>query len=241
MAIPALHSLSQALGYTFKNTRLLEQALTHRSLKAKHNERLEFLGDAVLGMIITAALFQRNPTASEGELSYMRAALVCEQALVSIAQKFQLADYIRVGPSELGQYKKRPALLADVLEALIGAIYLDAEWSSCEVCILGWYECDLDRVKYVRLVKDSKTVLQEYLQARGLLLPSYQLINQTGSLHEPIFTIVCKLPNMMSVPETACIGMGKNRRAAEQQAAAKVLTLLQHHDHAGHVSPHCDK
>lgn len=239
MVTRSLQRLSQTLGYTFRNTGLLEQALTHRSLQTVHNERLEFLGDAVLGMIIAVALFRRHPTASEGELSTMRAALVCEPMLVTLAQEFQLVDYVRVGASELGQYKKRPALLADALEAVIGAIYLDGAFPSCEVCILRWYKDRLESVKAVMPVKDSKTALQEYLQACRQVLPRYQLINQTGSPHKPMFTVTCELPGRDGFPLMQ--GMGKTRREAEQQAATKSLALLQQHDHAKPLSDALNK
>lgn len=234
MITPALQKLSQQLGYTFKDAQLLKQALTHRSAQKIHNERLEFLGDAILGMIITTALFQRNPTASEGELSYMRAALVCEKTLAELGQAFQLKNYIRVGASELGQYRKRPALLADTLEALIGAIYLDGGWTPCETCVLSWYKELLDQVKYIAPSKDPKTTLQEYLQANGRELPRYSLMSQTGRSHEPIFTIACKLPDRIEFPLVK--GIGKNRREAEQQAATKVLTLLQERDDTNYSS-----
>jgi ribonuclease-3 len=231
-----LQKLSRALGYTFRNIQLLEQALTHRSLKFTHNERLEFLGDSVLGLVITAALFKRHPNAAEGELSTMRASLVCEQTLVVLANQFQLADYIRVGASELGyQTKRRPALLADALEAIIGAIYLDGEWIECENCILSWYKNHLDQVQYIAPTKDAKTALQEYLQARGRALPRYELVSQTGTSHEPTFTIACQLPDIVGFSSTPCTGVGRNRREAEQQAATKTLALLLQ-DHEDYVS-----
>jgi ribonuclease III len=229
-----LQRLTQSLGYQFKNIPLLQQALTHRSCPGVHNERLEFLGDAVLGAVIASALFKRHPNASEGMLSAMRSTLVCEQTLVILAQTLQLGDSISVGASELGQVQTRPSLLADTLEALIGAIYLEAGWEHCEACVLNWYQPYLNQVQYVAPIKDAKTALQEHLQARGQQLPCYKLVDKTGKSHEPVFTIQCRLPDPSSIPSTH--GVGNNRRAAEQHAAAKLLAFLQQQDDEQSVS-----
>lgn len=227
MAMQKLERLMQIIGYQFKNPTLLKQALTHRSIGPLHNERLELLGDAVLGMIITTALFKRYPNASEGELSHRRATLVCEKSLVALAEQLSIGRYIRLGVSELGQRNRnRPALLADTVEAIIGAIYQDADWLTCNTCILNWYQELLETVEYVKVKKDPKTALQEYLQGNGHATPHYYVVSQVGDAHDSVFTVNCKLPATVSIETRLGTGVGKNRRAAEQEAAAKLLLLL---------------
>lgn len=229
--LPSLTPLSERLGYHFLQPQLLIQALSHRSFQPKtHNERLEFLGDAILSAIISSALFQRHPTATEGELSQSRAALVCEATLAQLAQSFEVGRYLRLGSGEIKMGgKHRPALLADTLEAIIGAIYLDTEtWPPVNQCVLTWYANHLDQLTSdCAHYKDPKTRLQEYLQAHKRPLPHYSLMNQSGTAHAPIFQIACQLPDM---PDThllsTIIGTGTSRRRAERAAAERLLTQL---------------
>lgn len=224
MLIDELHQL---LGYRFKSDELLQEALTHRSLHAVNNERLEFLGDAVLGLVISTALFLRHPKATEGVLSHTRAALVCEKTLAKLAKRFKLERYLRLGSGERKGRETRPSLLADMIEAIIGAIYLEGGLEVCKQCILAWYADDLDHLINTPPKKDAKTALQEYLQARKQPLPRYRLIHQKGTLHEPIFTIACEFPTEHTEGLTLYTGTGKNRRQAEQRAAAQLLAYLQ--------------
>jgi ribonuclease-3 len=228
MTKPKLEDLTQILGYRFKNLYLLKIALTHRSANKEHNERLEFLGDAVLGLVIAHALFQAHPQATEGELSHTRAHLVCETSLAQLAQALQIGKYLRLGSGEMKQSgERRPTILADAMEAVIGAIYLDGGLSPCETCILNWYAKDLEQLTTMIPHKDPKTRLQEYLQANKHPLPHYRLVRQMGSAHQPEFEIRCELPDYFNLPNHLCIAIAKNRRQAEQQAAAQVFDYLQ--------------
>jgi ribonuclease-3 len=189
----ALNWSSRHLGYRFVDERLLEQALTHRSAGAMHNERLEFLGDAVLGMVIARALYERKPQAREGALSRYRARLVRKETLAALARELQLDQHLQMGP---GEYRtgghQRSTVLADALEALFGAVLLDS--------------ADLI---------DAKTALQEWLQARGLPPPEYELVEVLGADHARTFTSQCRVPALGL--ETR--GSGRSRRLAEQAAA----------------------
>jgi ribonuclease III len=225
----SLADLSRQIGYRFLNEALLTQALTHRSSHTqRHNERLEFLGDSVLSAIISTALFYRYPDATEGELSQARASLVCEETLAKIAKNFQLERYLYLGSGELKSGGgKRPALLADALEAVIGAIYLDAGLKTCKTCILNWYQIYLDTLPQNPHYKDPKSLLQEYLQAQKRPLPHYKCLKQAGAPHAPVFQITCQLLDVPSThPLNKVVGVGTSRRKAEQAAANKLLDLL---------------
>lgn len=228
-----LRSISQKLGYTFQNPTLLIIALTHRSISKAHNERLEFLGDSVLNTIISMALFKQYPDATEGSLSHMRSILVCEKQLAQLADHLDLKKYLQLAYSLTKQGgSMRSSLLANALEAIIGAIYLDCERQllHCETYVLKWYQPYLNQLIDIgtQPPKDPKTALQEYLQARKLPLPYYHLVKQTGTGHEPIFAITCALqhPTDTSKP-IQHTSTGKTRRQAEQAAAALVLEALQ--------------
>ncbi|MFT3930091.1 MAG: ribonuclease III [Spongiibacteraceae bacterium] len=215
--------LFRRLGYSFQHVALAEQALTHRSFGSAHNERLEFLGDAIVNFIIAEALFQRFPTTREGELTRMRATLIRTETLAAIAREFELGDYLRLGSGEMKSGgKRRESILADTLEAMIGAIYLDGGIEPCKQCVLRWFESRLQQVVPGEINKDPKTRLQEWLQARGRALPVYTLAATHGEEHNQQFDMVCTLP---SVSQTFS-GSGSSRRAAEQEAAQQALDFL---------------
>lgn len=217
--------LTQRLSYQFQDQELLLAALSHRSATDKSNERLEYLGDAVLNAIIASALYKLCPTAQEGELSRLRANLVKGETLACIAQEFELGQYLRLGIGELKSGgAQRKSILADALEAIIGAIYLDAGFEDCKNLILDWYGSRLQEVKKQKVhPKDAKTVLQEYLQARKQMLPSYEVVNVEGAMHEQIFTVACQVSNL----PYRTLGTGSSRRKAEQVAAAEYFELIQ--------------
>ncbi|MAD74190.1 MAG: ribonuclease III [Rheinheimera sp.] len=209
------------LGYQFQQPQLLEQALTHRSCKGKHNERLEFLGDAVLGLIIAQMLFDQFPQTREGDLTRMRSALVKGVTLAEIAQELAIAQYLRLGPGELKSGgHRRESILADALEAILGAIFLDSGMDACRERINVWFAERLSQIAPGEQ-KDSKTRLQEYLQGLRLALPVYDVIATTGEAHQQTFTVRCTVPGI--APITAS---GSSRRKAEQDAANAALEQI---------------
>lgn len=217
-------ALEQALGHRFGDRDLLRLALTHRSVSgSRNNERLEFLGDSVLGHVIAAELFTRFPRASEGELTRVRARLVNGEALSRIAGGFSLGQYILLGPGELksGGFR-RGSIQADALEALIGAIHLDAGLETARRCILAWYAPLLAELRIDEVSKDPKTRLQEFLQGRGLPLPRYDVLETTGKAHAQKFRVACMADGL----DAAVEAWGDSRRIAEQVAAAEVLRRL---------------
>ncbi|NLG60187.1 MAG: ribonuclease III [Gammaproteobacteria bacterium] len=211
-------------GHRFADPGLLARALTHRSAGAPHNERLEFLGDALLGLIVAEALFQRWPRADEGALTRARAELVRESTLARIARRLDLGPLLRLGPGEMKSGgHRRDSILADALEAVIAAIYLDAGADACRTAVLGWLEPELGELVMGKVEKDPKTRLQEWLQARQHPLPTYELLGESGSDHDKTFRVRC----LLAAPDLSAEGEGSSRRAAEQQAAESVLALLQ--------------
>ena len=218
-----LKQLSKKLGYAFQNEQLFEQALTHRSVKAQHNERLEFLGDSVLSIVISQALYEQFSDASEGELSRMRSLLVCGKCLAEIAQQFQLGDYIYLGSGELksGGFR-RESILENTLEAIIGAAYLDSDFKTTQQLVLSWFADRLATLDPSQAQKDAKTRLQEYLQQHKKPLPSYEVIHTQGKDHNQIYTIECRVEELKE-PITA---KGSSRRKAEQAAAEKALEFI---------------
>ena len=210
------------LGYTFANEALRDQALTHRSASSRHNERLEFLGDALLGHIITSQIYQRFPEASEGELSRMRASLVKEKTLAQLAAELELGDVLHLGSGELksGGFR-RESILADALEAVIGAIYLDKGFPVCEQVVLRLFAQRLEQLPDAGTDKDAKTQLQEALQAERLPLPQYDLLETFGDAHAQMFHVRCTLHDGCQAE-----GRGNSRRRAEQQAASVLLAQL---------------
>ena len=219
-----LDKLQRKIDYQFNDITLLKQALTHRSAAAKHNERLEFLGDAILNLAIAQALYHQFPHCNEGELSRMRATLVREPTLAVLARRFELGDYIALGHGELksGGFR-RESILADCVEAIIGAISLDSSLTHATQTVQQWYATLLLEIKPGENQKDAKTRLQEYLQGRRLALPTYHVTDIKGEAHSQIFTVECHVPNIDHV----FTGRGSSRRKAEQAAAEQILTTLE--------------
>ena len=220
--IEPLDKLVRHLDYRFSDASLLETALTHRSVTQHNNERLEFLGDAVLGMVIAEELFKRFPQASEGELSRLRASLVKGDTLAEVARSFELGEVIRLGPGELksGGFR-RGSILADAFEAILGAIYLDGGFDSCRKIILAQFSSRLDSASPETAQKDPKTRLQEYLQANQQALPDYKIVDIAGEAHAQSFTVECQVEGMPSVRAE-----GSSRRKAEQAAAEMIMENL---------------
>ena len=211
-------------GHRFADQGLLARALTHRSAGAPHNERLEFLGDALLGMIAAEALFERWPRADEGAMTRARAELVRESTLARIACRLDLGPKLMLGPGEMKSGgHRRDSILSDALEAVIAAIYLDAGLDACRAVVLGWLEPELDALTAGKVEKDAKTRLQEWLQARQQPLPVYGPLGESGSDHDKTFRVRCSVAE----PAVSAEGEGSSRRAAEQQAAERVLEALQ--------------
>ncbi len=219
--------LMQDLGYVFKDETLLTLALTHRSTNSTNNERLEFLGDSILNFIIANELYHRFEHASEGQLTRMRAHFICEDMLVIIARTCSLGKYIILGPGEArAGGHQRGSILADALEAIIGAIYLDVMYDLkvLQPIILQWYQGKFEvfNDKKLQNHKDPKTVLQELLQAKKLPLPEYAIIKIEGEQHEQTFHVECKVVLL----DKSVTGVGNSRRKAEQMAAEQVLNSL---------------
>ncbi|WP_455199097.1 ribonuclease III [Kaarinaea lacus] len=221
----SLDGLIRKLGYQFKDELLLETALTHRSKGSSNNERLEFLGDAVLGFIVAEILYSQFEKASEGKLSRFRSSLVKKDTLAELARHFSLGDYLRLGSGELksGGYR-RDSILADAMEAIIGAIYLDGGIDAARTLIRDSLEDRINNLSSTgSTTKDPKTSLQEYLQARHLELPSYEVVTTTGEDHDQNFEVSCSV----AVLDTPVMGVGTSRRRAEQDAAQRVLEMLE--------------
>jgi len=212
------------LTHRFSRPDLLAQALTHRSAGAPHNERLEFLGDALVNVLIAEALYQNWPQADEGALTRARAELVRESALAPIARELDLGARLTLGPGEMKSGgHRRDSILADALEALIGAIYLDAGFETCREVVLPWFEPAMAALPPPHKVgKDAKTRLQEWLQGKQKPLPVYALVSESGEDHAKIFHITCTLQH----PPLITDGEGGSRRAAEQMAAEAALQAL---------------
>jgi ribonuclease-3 len=220
---PQLARLERQLGYTFKDSELMLLALTHRSFAGRNNERLEFLGDAILNFVAGEALFERFPQAREGQLSRLRARLVKGETLALLARGFDLGEYLRLGSGELksGGFR-RESILADALEALIGAIYLDAGMQAARERVLAWLTVELDSLTLVDTNKDPKTRLQEFLQSRACELPRYEVVDIQGEPHCRSFFVECQI----SLLNEKSRGQGASRRIAEQVAAAAALIAL---------------
>lgn len=211
------------LTYRFRDPALAQLALTHRSAGKPNNERLEFLGDALLGVVVAELLYEAHPNASEGELSRLRAQLVNGQALAVIARELELGDELKLGSGELksGGFR-RDSILADAFEALVAAIYLDSDFAQCREAVRSLFA---ERVAAIpRSSKDAKTRLQEWLQARGWPLPHYELKDSYGEDHAKTFDVSCTIAEPVPISED---GRGGSRRAAEQDAAEAVLRQLQ--------------
>ncbi len=219
-----LPELQRRLGYDFHDPALLELALTHRSLSGRrNNERLEFLGDAYLGYVVAAELFDRHGEAKENELTLLRASLVRGRTLADVAREVGLGEFLRLGSGELksGGFR-RDSILADATEAVIGAVLLDGGRRSARDLVLRLLGERLVRARPGEVHKDPKTRLQEHLQGRGEALPEYEIVEVTGSDHAQTFTVCCRVPLLGE----AIVGRGRSRRAAEQQAASVALDAL---------------
>lgn len=212
--------LESRLRYEFRNAELLRQAMTHRSHSATHNERLEFLGDSVLNCVVAALLFQRFGKLDEGDLSRVRANLVKQQSLYEIAQALNVSEGLRLGEGELrsGGFR-RPSILADTLEAIFGAIFLDGGFDAAFTVIKRLYTPVLDHIDPRTIGKDAKTLLQEYLQGHKIALPTYTVVATHGAAHNQQFEVECTVPKL----DVKVSGSGASRRAAEQAAAKKAL------------------
>lgn len=221
-----LSRLQSSIGYQFVDTSLAELALTHRSFNGKINyERLEFLGDALLGMIIGEALYYQYPNQNEGRLTRMRATLVRQESLVEVAQKLGLSSHLILGIGERkGGGRERASILADTVESLIGAIYLDSQdMDTTKECVLDWFDELISNVNDQRVLKDAKSRLQEWLQGYKFDLPSYDLIETQGNAPNQIFVVRCQV----EVPHSsAIIESGESRRIAEQKTAEKMINQL---------------
>ena len=218
-----LSRLERRLGYQFKDQDLMLLALTHRSFAGRNNERLEFLGDAVLNFVAGEALFERFPQAREGQLSRLRSRLVKGETLAVLARGFDLGEYLRLGSGELksGGFR-RESILADALEALIGAIYLDTGMESARERVLAWLSNEFESLTLVDTNKDPKTRLQEFLQSRASELPRYEVVDIQGEPHCRTFTVQCQVDLL----NEKTVGQGGSRRIAEQVAAAAALIAL---------------
>lgn len=219
-----LAQLLARLDYDFVDAGLARAALTHRSAAGAHNERLEFLGDALLDLVIAEQLYQRCPQASEGDLSRLRASLVRRDTLASVAGTLELGDYLEMGTGELrsGGYRRR-SVLADTLEALLGAIYLDGGYDVARRVVLSLYAERLENLPDPAQLRDPKTRLQEYLQGRGQQLPAYRIAAVSGLAHEQQFEVECEVAAL----ELQATGQGSSRRRAEQCAAQALLDLIE--------------
>lgn len=216
--------LCNELGYQFKDPSLLEAALTHRSARGVNNERLEFLGDSIVNFLIAEELYSLCPKASEGELSRIRSVLVRGDTLAEMAREFSLGEHLRLGSGELksGGFR-RNSILADALEAIIAAIYLDSDMDTCRERILDWYTERLKNLSNVETLKDPKTRLQEYLQGRRAELPQYFVKQVEGEAHAQTFIVECVVDSMQLKSQAS----GTSRRKAEQAAAEKLILQLE--------------
>jgi ribonuclease-3 len=219
-AVSDLADLERRLGHTFAQPELARQALTHRSFGTPHNERLEFLGDSLLNCAVATLLYERFPKLPEGDLSRLRAALVNQRALAEVALELGLGDRMRLGEGELksGGFR-RPSILADALEALLGAIFLDSGFDAVRKAVGAMLAQRIEDAARKPVDKDPKTALQEHLQGLGLALPRYSVQKTEGEAHEQTFVVECRVDDL----GLAASGTGASRRAAEQAAASEVL------------------
>lgn len=218
-----LDALQQAIGHRFTRPELLQQAVTHRSFGSPHNERLEFLGDSIVNCVIAIALFERFSELREGDMSRLRANLVRQEALYRLADGLKLGDYLRLGEGEMKSGgHRRPSILADALEAIFAAVFLDAGFEGAKAVIDRLYAASLAGLDPARALKDPKTALQEWLQGRRMPLPRYSLADTRGEAHQQEFEVECEIAGLGLKTR----GVGVSRRAAEQQSAQRALELL---------------
>ncbi len=218
-------ALGRQLGYQFSQPQLLQRALTHRSYSTAHNERLEFLGDSVLNCTIAKYLYDTYPDMPEGDLSRLRASLVNQQTLAILAQQLNLGECLLLGEGERKSGgHTRPSILADALEALFGAVLLDADFAAAENVVLGLYVPFIAKTDLRALGKDAKTLLQEFLQGRKLALPQYSVVQIKGEAHAQTFVVSCEIARTGVTTQ----GEGASRRIAEQVAAERAYQQLKH-------------
>jgi ribonuclease-3 len=210
-------ALEKRIGHRFAAPRLLEQALTHRSHGADNNERLEFLGDGVLGCAVADELYARFPQLSEGKLTRLRASLVREEALAEAGGRLGLAEHLRMGQAEV-----QPSLIADAVEALVGAVFLDGGYDAARRTVVALFGAQLEALDPQEAAKDAKTELQERLQAKRLKLPEYRVVSVQGEAHKQSFEVECRVAEL----ELKATGSGTSRQRAEQQAARRLLEQL---------------
>ena len=223
MSPSALASLQSRLQHQFSDPSLLQRAVTHRSFSAEHNERLEFLGDSVLNLAVSTLLYRRLQAQSEGDLSRVRANLVKEGTLHQLAKDLRLDQVLHLGEGEARSGgHQRPSILADALEAVIGAVYLDAGYAVAEALVLRLYEAVEINPQMQAAAKDAKTALQEWLQGRKMQLPQYRVVGTVGVAHRQTFEVECAIAELALAQR----GSGASRRAAEQSAAAAMLATL---------------
>ena len=216
--------LSRKLDYEFRDPELLKQALRHRSAGGAHNERIEFLGDGLLNFVIAEALFRMRDRATEGELSRLRALLVRRETLAELARELDLGEYLTLGSGELKSGgHRRSSILADAMEAVMGAVFLDGGFETGKSLILRLYERYLQNLPSKEELKDPKTRLQEYLQSRGRPLPEYEVVSVSGKAHEQKFVVECRVEGL----DGPLTSEGTSRRKAEQAVARKTLERLQ--------------
>jgi ribonuclease III len=227
---PRLDALQKRLGYRFKDGALLSRALTHRSFGAEHNERLEFLGDAVLNLAVSGLLFERFAGSDEGDLTRVRAHLVREDSLHRTALTLGLPDVMRLSEGEArGGGAQRPSILADAVEALVGGVFIDGGFASAAELVRRLFGEVITAGEVASWTKDAKTELQEWLQARKIAVPSYRIVATSGQAHAQSFEVECAIP-ALSLAET---GHGRSRRSAEQEAARRMLDALHATDRSG--------
>lgn len=218
-----LDALQRRLGHRFTNAALLQRALTHRSFGADHNERLEFLGDAVLSLAVSELLYERFAGSDEGDLTRVRAHLVREDSLHRAALGLGLPELLRLSDGEArGGGAQRPSILADALEAVIGAVFTDGGYARSRALVQSLFGELIQSTEAESWTKDAKTELQEWLQARKLAVPVYRIVATRGQAHAQTFEVECAVPAL----EVAEPGVGRSRRAAEQAAARRLLARL---------------
>ena len=226
----AYQALQQRLGYRFQQPLLVQRALTHRSFGVDHNERLEFLGDAVLSLAVSGLLFERFAGSDEGDLTRVRAHLVREDSLHRVALQIGLPDVLRLSEGETrGGGAQRPSILADAVEALIGATFLDGGYGAALALVRTLFGEVIQSTEIESWTKDAKTELQEWLQARRLSVPAYRIAATRGQAHAQTFEVECAVPALGLAEQ----GEGRSRRAAEQEAARRLLAVLKASDKPG--------
>ncbi|MEQ6918254.1 ribonuclease III [Halomonas aquatica] len=220
----SLNAFSRRIGHTFADPGLLELAMTHRSYGGQNNERLEFLGDSIVNFVIAEALFRRFPQAREGQLSRLRARLVKGKTLAELAREMAFGECLLLGSGEMKSGgHRRDSILADAVEAVLGAIYLDAGMETARARVFSWYAERLEAISLEDTQKDPKTRLQEFLQSRQVPLPRYEVTSVEGEAHAQTFTVECHI----EVLDEQTRGVGSSRRHAEQQAAEQALSLIE--------------